>query len=122
MRFLDLLPMYPFNCPATQREIDMVAVEWLPTVLENIPQVAVSTMYSVSKELTTFVMLQTMTSTFVILFNLYSPAWPAGLSCLGGPNISSYDLTNDRLYLRYIIAACRGWHCQSEPGDQGSQG
>ena len=26
----------------------------------------------------------------------------SGLSC--GPNISSYDLTNDRLYLRYIVA------------------
>merc|ERR1712185_265474 len=40
----------------------------------------------------------------LILFNLYSKAYPAGLSCLGGPNASSYDLTHDLLFVRYIVA------------------
>ena len=40
----------------------------------------------------------------VILFNLYSAPWPLGLSCLGGPNISTYNTSNDRLFLRYIVA------------------
>ena len=71
MRFLYVLPMYPFNCPATQRELDMVNPLWLPTLLECIPNLAVSTMHSFSKGLTLFVMIQTLTSAFVILFNLY---------------------------------------------------
>ena len=40
----------------------------------------------------------------MILFNLYSAPWPKGLSCLGGPNITTYDISNDQLYLRYIVA------------------
>jgi hypothetical protein len=40
----------------------------------------------------------------IILFNLYTPNWPKGLGCLGGPNASTYNLANDQLFLRYIVS------------------
>ena len=40
----------------------------------------------------------------VVLFNLYTPSWPAGLGCLGGTNASTYDVSNDAFFLKYIIA------------------
>jgi hypothetical protein len=46
----------------------------------------------------------------VILFNIYSPSWPKGLGCLGGVNYSTYSLTHDTLYLRYIIARLASYH------------
>ena len=40
----------------------------------------------------------------IILFNLYSPPWPTGLSCLGGSTPATYNISNDQLFLRYIVA------------------
>eukprot|EP01043_Picozoa_sp_COSAG02_P062553 COSAG02_NODE_8660_length_2488_cov_1.433654_2_plen_437_part_00 len=40
----------------------------------------------------------------IILFNLYSPPWPIGLSCLGGSTPETYNISNDRLFLRYMVA------------------
>jgi hypothetical protein len=40
----------------------------------------------------------------VIFFNLYDQEYPAGLSCMGGRNATTYDTAADVLFLKYIVA------------------
>ena len=40
----------------------------------------------------------------VILFDLYTQAFPLGLGCLGGPNSSTYDLGPDTRFIQFAVA------------------
>ena len=40
----------------------------------------------------------------LILFNVYDKPYPEGLECLGGKNATTYNVTHDVRYLRYVVA------------------
>ena len=68
-RFVTVLPMYPFNCPATSSEIAIVQETLITLVLENIPQLAVSIAYSLHN-ITDFVIVQMVFSLLTIIYHL----------------------------------------------------